>query len=147
MFMKHCSGCDQDRPLDDFHLQRRAADGRQAICKSCKRERDRVRYRDGDGESYRRIRRDGRLRRAGIARAFVVEHLREHACSDCSETDIVVMEFDHVRGKKLGNVSEMVSNGMHLTRVAAEIAKCEVVCANCHRRRTAKRAGFYRVVA
>jgi hypothetical protein len=28
--------------------------------------------------------------------------------------------------------------------VLAEMAKCDVVCANCHRRRTARRGGFLR---
>jgi len=46
------------------------------------------------------------------------------------------MEFDHVRGKKLFNLSKPPYN---LKRVAAEIAKCDLVCANCHRLRTASR--------
>ena len=33
------------------------------------------------------------------------------------------------------------------TAILAGIEKCDVVCANCHRRRTAKRGGFARYVA
>lgn len=58
-------------------------------------------------------------------------------CVDCGiQYPPPVMEFDHVRGKKTMNVSEMLSGSLSLGRVLAEIAKCEVRCANCHRLRT-----------
>jgi hypothetical protein len=50
----------------------------------------------------------------------------------------MVLEFDHI-GPKRGNLAEYVSHGYSLRRIAAELAHCEVVCANCHRRRTAAR--------
>ena len=46
------------------------------------------------------------------------------------------MDFDHVRGNKCGIISRMTSAPMSAAKLLAEIAKCEVVCANCHRRRT-----------
>lgn len=49
-----------------------------------------------------------------------------------------VMDFDHVRGEKLGNVSSMCNN-RPLTTIMKEIEKCDLVCANCHRIRTQKR--------
>lgn len=45
------------------------------------------------------------------------------------------MDFDHVRGSKVGNVSEMLGS-TSLADLLMEIAKCDVVCANCHRLRT-----------
>jgi hypothetical protein len=62
---------------------------------------------------------------------------------DCGEGDPVVLDFDHVRGEKLFSVSKGLTDRSFDTLVA-EMAKCEVVCANCHRRRTARRAGFAR---
>jgi hypothetical protein len=49
------------------------------------------------------------------------------------------MDFDHVSGKKENNVGTMVAHGWNRDRVLAEIAKCDLVCANCHRIRTKKR--------
>lgn len=76
--------------------------------------------------------------------AYLVDYLREHPCADCGETDPVVLEFDHLRDKKFG-----IGKGFRERKwesVLEEIAKCDVVCANCHRRRTAKRGGFIRAV-
>ena len=74
--------------------------------------------------------------------AFVVSYLRENPCADCGETDPVVLEFDHLRDKRF-SISEGLQ-GRNWQSVLDEIAKCEVVCANCHRRRTARRGGFAR---
>lgn len=49
------------------------------------------------------------------------------------------MEFDHVRGVKVAIVSRMAANGVGLGKLQAEIDKCEVRCANCHRRVTVQR--------
>ena len=61
-------------------------------------------------------------------------------CADCGEhfEDCPgVLDFDHLPGfVKSFNISSPVGT---LAEVLAEVAKCEVVCANCHRRRTAKR--------
>jgi mono/diheme cytochrome c family protein len=73
-------------------------------------------------------------------------YLREHPCVDCGEPDIVVLEFDHLRDK-VANISQMVGSGVRWERIAAEIEKCEVVCANCHRRRTARAFGYPRWLA
>jgi hypothetical protein len=73
--------------------------------------------------------------------------LCQSVCQDCGETDPVVFEFDHVRGKKLGNVAEMARSGCGQQRIIDEIKKCKVVCANCHRRRTYERCGSYRCAA
>lgn len=73
------------------------------------------------------------------ARAYVLDFLNKNSCVDCAESDPVVLEFDHVRGKKLHNISDMVRNAATIRRIIAEIKKCEVRCANCHRRITVKR--------
>lgn len=52
----------------------------------------------------------------------------------------VCMDFDHRPGeKKLFTVAAMVGQHQTSKRVLAEIAKCDVVCSNCHRIRTATR--------
>ena len=45
------------------------------------------------------------------------------------------MDFDHVRGKKHANVMELIPS-LSKKKIDEEIAKCEIVCSNCHRIRT-----------
>jgi hypothetical protein len=54
----------------------------------------------------------------------------------------MVLEFDHLRDKEFSISKGLVDRNWQ--SVLDEIAKCDVVCANCHRRRTAKRGGFAR---
>lgn len=46
------------------------------------------------------------------------------------------LQFDHVRGEKVESISRMVLMALSWERIEAEIAKCDVVCANCHAIRT-----------
>ena len=63
---------------------------------------------------------------------------------DCGERDPRVLDFDHLRDKS-ECVGALAAWGAPAGRLMAEIAKCEVRCANCHRRVTARRAGWSRI--
>ncbi len=70
---------------------------------------------------------------------FVKEYLESHPCVDCGEADPIVLEFDHVRGEKLFNICDGVRYRRSIENLQIEINKCEVRCANCHRRVTHQR--------
>jgi hypothetical protein len=76
--------------------------------------------------------------------AQLIEFLRANPCADCGERDPLVLEFDHL-GNKEFNISKGFS-GRNWQSILDEMAKCEVVCANCHRRRTARRHEHVRAV-
>lgn len=82
-------------------------------------------------------------RRSEAARAVVVAYLEAHPCVDCGERDVAVLEFDHVEERR-DTVGELLARGATAERLKAEFARCEVRCANCHRRVTAKRADWLR---
>ncbi len=66
----------------------------------------------------------------------IFDYLRQHPCVDCGQTDIRVLEFDHVeRSTKRLAVTAMVGRRNWPT-ILSEIEKCEVRCANCHRIKT-----------
>jgi hypothetical protein len=68
----------------------------------------------------------------------VLDQAKDQPCTDCGRRyPSYVMDFDHVRGEKVENVARMLSWSME--DILKEIAKCEVVCANCHRQRTHQR--------
>lgn len=81
-------------------------------------------------------------RNTPITRQYSKDYLSKHPCVDCGEDDIIVLEYDHVRGKKRSTLSRMIQNNCSLATVKKEIAKCDVRCANCHRRKTAKEWGY-----
>lgn len=80
-------------------------------------------------------------------RQKIVAYLNSHPCVDCGETDIVVLEFDHVCGKKHREVSTMIQTGCSWPKILQEIGKCEIRCANDHARKTAQRIMNYRWAA
>ena len=69
-----------------------------------------------------------------------VQRVKEGApCSDCGGSfHFSQMEFDHLRDKDAA-VSRLANAPATLRRLAEEIDKCELVCANCHRLRTWER--------
>jgi hypothetical protein len=95
----------------------------------------RDRHPDRDKESEQRTSRKAYLAK----KRFVSDYLSTHPCVDCGEKDPIVLEFDHVRGTKKTTVTRMSMNQMRV-----EIQKCEVRCANCHRRRHAREEKWLR---
>ena len=69
-----------------------------------------------------------------------VNELKKAPCTDCHKKfPTVCMDFDHIGDDKILNVSAAIQQGWSFKRILLEIAKCELVCANCHRIRTASR--------
>lgn len=68
---------------------------------------------------------------------FLVKQGKEIPCMDCGvQHPWYVMDYDHIRGKKSFNLSISAQRRYGLNKIKEEIAKCDVVCANCHRKRT-----------
>lgn len=136
---KRCSGCNSTLPLAEFNRNRQAADGRQAYCRACFaawHQRNKAAHNAQIHARNKRV--------AAVIQKRLLAYLREHPCVDCGERDVLVLEFDHLRDKT-HNIAYLIRCGSW-ERVLAEIAKCEVVCANCHGRRTARRGGCLRHV-
>ncbi len=87
-------------------------------------------------ENKGRIRKSQNLKR-NLLRRRIQEVKEQTPCKDCGETfPHYVMDFDHLPGtEKLFNITK-VSACPSMEALEKEIAKCEVVCANCHRHRT-----------
>lgn len=77
------------------------------------------------------------------ALAKYAQAAKQYPCVDCKvQYPYYVMEFDHVRGKKLGAVCNLINEAVKMEVLQAEIAKCEVVCSNCHSIRTFERGNY-----
>jgi hypothetical protein len=112
-------------------------------CRPCRSEYGKEHY-AANRERYieqTRVRNQERFRKRV---EFLVDYFKSHPCTDCGERDPVVLDFDHLRDKEFD-----ISYGLHYKaweEVLAEIGKCEVVCSNCHRRRTARRRRTIRLL-
>lgn len=150
MDVKVCGRCTQEKPIGEFSWKDEVSGKRHSVCKACHKEYRQQHYlenQDKYQDKARRWRSENIAERRLQARTYIIEYLRSHPCLDCGESDIVVLDFDHVRGTKRENVSNLAKSGTPLRGIIAEIAKCEVRCSNCHRRKTAKERGhWYRLM-
>jgi hypothetical protein len=90
----------------------------------------------------RRVRTNTRKRRDSLAEW--INEFKRRPCADCGgDFPPYLMDFDHVAGDKLDNICGMRMRTVSREAILAEIEKCEVVCATCHRARThARRLGL-----
>ena len=142
--MRRCGRCGETKTADEFAWRRKARGQRDNYCRPCRAAYKQEHYALNRG---RYVEAAVRRRTAPAAEraAFLVDYFATHACVDCGEPDPIVLEFDH-----LGDKSFNIAKGLRdrsWDALVAEIAKCDVVCANCHRRRTATRGGFARAAA
>ncbi len=121
--MKHCRGCDKVLSFSSFYKNAGMKDGYLTWCKTCMVER------------YA----EGRSARAKRDRLYMQQIKVERGCTDCGyDAHPAALDFDHLPGSvKKYRLCTMA--GMKRAHIDAEIAKCEVVCANCHRIRTNER--------
>lgn len=139
--MKLCFRCGDTKPVSDFGKNRAKADGLQTQCVSCRKLTNNESYHRTKGKhNEKRKERAIAFRRAN--QEFALSYLKAHPCVDCGEADPVVLQFDHQRDK-VADVAVMIQS-WSLPKLIAEIEKCQVVCANCHIRRTARQFGWWK---
>lgn len=138
--MKTCGKCKVSKSFDEFSKNKSKADGLQGLCKICKGISQRKYYTENK-TTYQQQSSIARAARKKLVRQFVIDYLVKNPCVDCGQTDVHVLEFDHVRGTKVSGIGRMISDGLSTVRVQKEIDKCEVRCCNCHRKATFSRAG------
>ncbi len=129
------------KDVEDFAWRRIAKGQRDNYCRPCRSDYKQEHY----AANKKRYIANARRRKAEVLEArleFLVEFLLENPCVDCGERDPVVLEFDHREDKRFD-----ISRGLRdrpWADVLNEMSKCDVVCANCHGRRSSERGNFLR---
>jgi len=139
--MKKCGSCKLVKDDSDFFVNKSRKDGKSPYCRPCTRAKAKEWYHSSP-DRVSQIRGYQKRTRARNMK-YLGDYLTTHPCVDCGESDPVVLEFDHVRGEKRAALSTMACNCNTLEVLNEEIAKCDVRCANCHRRKTAKERGWW----
>ena len=115
-----CSKCGKKKALSSFQLgTRRGRTSRAGVCKPCVSERHK----------------NNHLTKNQEIRLFVYNYKKKHPCEVCGETDVEMLEFDHIHSKKF-DISNGVLKGVSMNLLKKELAKCVVLCSNHHRKKT-----------
>ncbi len=140
---KECSKCRQTKPLDEFPWRDKSNGKKHSRCLACKKIESRSHYLNNKSR-YKDQQKVWLEKKREISNLLYCMYLTENPCKDCNESNILVLEPDHVRGEKKLDISDMLKRGYIWKDILVELEKCEIVCANCHRIRTYSRKSNFR---
>lgn len=131
--LKICSKCRAAKPLEEFNFRYKARNIRHGYCKECGKTFTRNHYKNNKRQYL-----DKNASSIKARREFMRQS-KNRPCADCGKVyPYYVLDFDHREGEikrcDLSRTDRLSSNALKL-----EIAKCDVVCSNCHRERTHQR--------
>lgn len=130
--IKLCPVCSIEQPLTNFSFKNKAKQTYQSRCKSCHSKYLKAHYEaNKDRYIFNVTRRKNEVK-------DLIRKSKSVPCMDCKITyPYYVMDFDHRSEKSFELASSYQDHSMQ--QVKSEIAKCDVVCSNCHRERTQRR--------
>jgi len=134
---KQCSRCGELKDVSEFSFKNEARGWLHGFCRGCHKKWNRAHYERNRATYIANAHRNSAVYHTDNVR-HVIDYLLGHPCVDCGEQDLIVLEFDH-RDPSIKRMD--VSNLLRYSSwsaIEAEIAKCDVRCANCHRRKTAR---------
>ena len=149
--MQICKQCNESKPLERFHKDKARKNGFYPNCKDCEAIRRKIKYESnkeyelGVQKIYRDSNKDKiyekRDLRRDVNQIKIFNYFKDHPCVICGESDPIILDFDHLNNKHK-NISDMKYQSWKT--IEKEIAKCQVLCSNCHRRKTAKQFNYYK---
>ncbi len=142
MEAKTCTRCGLKKAIVEFAWKDKDKGRRHSYCKICFREISKQQYYKKHAYYLAKAARQ-RKNQIKVLRQIAYDYLKNHACVDCGEKDPVCLDFDHVSGSKRNIVSRLISSAISREELLKEISKCDVRCANCHRKRTAREQHWY----
>lgn len=133
--MRQCSICQLKKPetAEFFYRSKSQRGGLHPECKSCSKKRDKVtnkRYYNANKATKTEKVNNRRLR----IRSFILQYKSGRTCSNCPESRPEALDFHHLEpSSKTTNVAWISKRGWSTERTIAELSKCKLLCANCHR--------------
>jgi hypothetical protein len=128
--MKQCCRCKQDKPLTEFNKKSANPDGLERYCKECHRAKNKKHY---EANKAKYVEQSMRYRKQYLE--WYKNLKLELACVRCGENHPAVLDFHHTDPDgKDGSVSQMIISRVSKETILAEMAKCIVLCSNCHRK-------------
>jgi hypothetical protein len=138
--MKHCNKCDKTKPLAEFSKRKEKW---AAWCKPCFSAYNKKRWSANSVKLNKRKRKFDATRKQEIE-LKVIEYLKANPCVSCGETNLLVLDFDHL-GNKEFNIAKAIWSIYSWSKIDKEIKKCQVLCSNCHRIKTAHQLNTWKL--
>lgn len=135
--MLTCYMCGETKPEAEFAFDDIARGRRQRHCRKCQAAYRRAHYL-ANRDAYIRLEVARMSGYHDANRPLLLAYLLDHPCVDCGERDPVLLDFDHRDPSSKRSEVGRLAHTKPWPQVLAEIEKCDVRCANCHRRRTAR---------
>lgn len=130
--MKQCNSCKLLKDKSCFRKNVHRKDGLQSCCIECRKTYNKEHYILNKRKYILRAKNRNLIQKKKFKK-LIKEYLLNHPCVDCGNSDIRVLEFDHIKGNKNFCISKAHLVAFSLETIKKEISKCEVRCANCHR--------------
>jgi hypothetical protein len=140
---KICDHCKLSKDEEAFSWKFKTLGVRHKTCRECMSIHQKKYFHGGAHDKHLKNVKERKDAARLVAREYVWNYLLTHPCIQCGESDPVVLEFHHRYGKDKP-VGLLVSTGYSVAKIQSEIDKCDVLCANCHRRLTMKERGWFR---
>lgn len=138
-----CRICKIDKVEEDFHYQTKKKDKRKKYCKECAKDYRKKYYEANREKSIEYSKNTNKSFKIKLQQ-YIWDYLSENPCIVCGEGDPIVLEFDHRdTSEKYMNVCNMVNTRHSLKKIKSEIEKCDVLCSNCHKRKTSIQFDWY----
>ena len=130
--MKICTQCSVEKPLTEYNKHSRRKDGHQATCRNCQKERNNWHY--ANNPKYKeRIKRNNKKHKTACKK-WLMEYKCTLSCLKCGENHPATLDFHHTDPKEKDiSVSDKFRVYATIPLLKKEIAKCIVLCSNCHR--------------
>ena len=146
--MKVCTKCGQAKSETEYFVKDKKTKRLHAQCKACCKERRASYYAAHYGKYGDLYRVRAKKRRVLVKKRLqskMLIYLEDKSCWQCGEGDPRVLDFDHINpATKSFGISNGITDGRKWSSILTEISKCVILCANCHRKRTAAQQGWYR---
>jgi len=145
MAQKQCNHCQEWKDEEEFSWRWKSLGIRNKACKKCMYEFNNNCYQGDSHEKHLKQVKERTEAARAARKEYVYQYLLTHPCIQCGGSDPRVLEFHHRDpSEKDMDVTHMLSGGYSIKRIEAELAKCDVLCANCHRKVTVEERGWFR---
>ena len=147
--MRTCTICGQTKNEQSFFYRNKKLAKLHSQCKDCYIDKRRRIWREhyhkyGSKYRERAVARNHRLKIK--RRRLMLEYLKDKSCAICQINDPRVLEFDHLDPSAKSFSIARGNSDLLLSwpKILAEIEKCQILCANCHKIKTAQEQNWYK---